>query len=160
MDDVHRFFSNSMLRLSDVAFFNPYCCPEAEVIISAKKKPWALASDGGMKPTWALRHEFMNEMLSVDPAKMKYVDPRIAAYSYVLLEGPHASFQVEFQNKSIRSQSGTEGSRRPLGSCFRVIYTWQARYRDQPDQPRMGALFRSISGGDWDYKSDSDNECD
>ena len=143
-----------MLDLSEesCAFIDPMSTPDFNILAQCRHEPWAFSHDAGMKPVWALRHEYMNEMLRLSEAENKYVDPRVQAYAYVLLEGPHSRFEVEFRNKSMRSLGAAP--RRQLGGEFRIHFAWQARYRDQPDQKRMGALFRTISGSDWDYHPD------
>ena len=107
-----------------------------------------------MKPVWALRHEYLNEMLRVEESENKFVDPRVHAYAYVLLTPPHGNFDIEFKQTYMRSLGTLP--RKPLGGIFRIKFAWQARTRDQPDQQRMGALFRTISGSDWDYLSDDE----
>ena len=118
---------------------------------------WALDPDGRVLPDYALRHMYQSEMLRLNEEENKFVDPRVQAYSYVLLEGKGFVFEVDIKPKYINGPAQERRAvRRALGGIFQVKFSFQARMRDQPDQPRMGALFRSISGDSFDYTSDSE----
>ena len=157
-----RYFSNTMLTNSTAPpfrFINPMLAESSDVLAESLGKSWSHDDSNGMLPDYALRHMYESEMLRLAEDENKFVDPRVQAYSYVLLEGESFVFEVEMKKKYIHGPAqARQAARRALGGQFRMKFSWQARMRDQPDQPRMGALFRSISGSSFDYASDDDGD--